>query len=218
MKLYTLALWVLVGLCMSCNQKAGSSKESMALIQTPLGNIKVKLYNHTPKHKENFIKLVQQGYYDDLLFHRVIPSFMMQGGDPNSKNAPQEARLGNGGPGYTLPAEIKSKHFKGALAAARLGDAVNPAKESSGSQFYIVQGRPVNRTELTMMSRGKNIQYSEEEMKKYETLGGTPFLDGDYTVFGEVVEGMEVVDAICVQPCDEANRPTTNITMKIKLL
>lgn len=202
----------------SCNGPSSKSKGTLALIETNKGSIKIKLYDSTPKHKENFIKLVKQGYYNDLLFHRVIQGFMMQGGDPQSKNAGPGVMLGNGGPGYTIPAEIGGKHFKGALAAARLGDAVNPAKESSGSQFYIVQGRPVNRAEITMMSRGKNLQYTEEETKKYETLGGTPFLDGDYTVFGEVVEGMEVIDAICMQPCDQGNRPTTNITMKIRML
>ncbi|MBK8954498.1 MAG: peptidylprolyl isomerase [Saprospiraceae bacterium] len=203
----------------SCKDGGKSSaKGTLAVIETSHGNIKIRLYDSTPKHKENFIKLVKSGFYDGLLFHRVISGFMMQGGDPVSKDAPPGIMLGNGGPGYTIPAEIGAKHFKGALAAARLGDSANPKRESSGSQFYIVQGKPVSSDELIMMTRSKNIAYTEEDKKKYATLGGAPFLDGEYTVFGEVVEGLNVVDAICSQPCEPNSRPVTDVKMKIRML
>lgn len=193
-------------------------KETLVMIETPMGKMKVRLYDSTPKHKENFIKLVQQGFYDDLLFHRVIRDFMCQGGDPASKGAPAGTMLGAGGPGYTIPAEFGKLHFKGALAAARTGNQMNPKKESSGSQFYIVQGQPVDPGQLKMLASGKNIQYSQEDINKYATLGGAPFLDGDYTVFGEVIEGMEVIDQICSTSCDANNRPLQDIKMKIRIL
>ncbi|MBK9108575.1 MAG: peptidylprolyl isomerase [Saprospiraceae bacterium] len=219
MKNYVIILLLSLGTTIACNEgNKSSTKGTLAVIETPHGNIKIKLYDSTPKHKENFIKLVKSGFYDGLLFHRVIQGFMMQGGDPVSKDAPPGIMLGNGGPGYTIPAEIGAKHFKGALAAARLGDSANPKRESSGSQFYIVQGRPMSADELNMMSRGKNVQYTEEEKQKYSTIGGSPFLDGDYTVFGEVVDGLKVVDAICNQPSNENSRPLTDVKMKIRLL
>lgn len=189
----------------------------MAVIETDFGKITVRLYDSTPKHKENFIRLVKEGYYDGLLFHRVIQGFMMQGGDPASKNAPAGAMLGNGGPGYTVPAEIGGKHFKGALAAARMGDAANPQRASSGSQFYIVQGKPIAAADLQQMAAASGVRYTPEETQAYAQRGGTPFLDGAYTVFGEVVEGMEVIDAICNQPCDPANRPVKDVAMKIRM-
>ncbi len=197
---------------------SGGSKDSLVLIETEMGNIKLKLYDSTPKHKANFLKLAKEGYYDGLLFHRVIKNFMMQGGDPQSKNAAPGAMLGAGGPDYKIPAEIGKFHFKGALAAARQGNQVNPNRESSGSQFYIVQGQPIDRSQLPMMTQGKNVKYSMDDIKKYETLGGTPFLDGDYTVFGEVVEGLDVVDKICAVQCDASNRPVKDIKMKVRVL
>ena len=214
-KIFVLLLISMFAL-VSCNQN--KPKGTMMLIETKYGNMKVLLYDSTPKHKANFLSLVKEGYYNDLLFHRVIMHFMMQGGDPVSKDAPQGILLGNGGPNYTIPAEIGKYHFKGALAAARLGDQANPAKASSGSQFYIVQGKPVTQAEITMMTANKNIKYTPEEIKKYETLGGAPFLDGDYTVFGEVVDGLDVIDAVCKQKCDQNNRPLEDIKMKIRLL
>ena len=201
----------------ACSGKKGVAEESMAVIETDFGKITVRLYDSTPKHKENFVRLVREGYYDGLLFHRVIQGFMMQGGDPGSKNAPAGAMLGNGGPGYTVPAEIGRKHFKGALAAARMGDAANPHRASSGSQFYIVQGKPVGSADLQQMAAASGVHYTPEEMQTYAQRGGTPFLDGAYTVFGEVVEGMEVIDAICSQPCDPANRPLKDVSMKIRM-
>ncbi len=198
--------------------KSGGSKESIVVIETEMGNMKVKLYDSTPKHKENFLKLAKEGYYNDLLFHRVIPKFMLQGGDPQSKNAPAGTALGVGGPDYKIPAEIGRFHFKGALAAARQGNQVNPNRESSGSQFYIVQGQPTDRAQLPMMTQGKNVKYTEEDMKKYETIGGAPFLDGDYTVFGEVIEGLQVIDQISAVQCDGGNRPLKDIKMKLRIL
>ncbi len=189
-----------------------------ALIHTDYGDMKVKLYNTTPQHRDNFVKLIKEGYYDDLLFHRVINGFMIQGGDPQSKNAPAVAHLGSGGPGYTVPAEIGRYHFKGALAAARTGGPSNPKKASSGSQFYIVQGRPVSEGQLKMMEQKKGIKYTPEDIKRYKEQGGTPFLDNDYTVFGEVIEGIEVIDKIAQVQTGEADRPVKDVKMKIELV
>ena len=189
-----------------------------ALIHTDYGDMKVKLYNTTPQHRDNFVKLIKEGYYDDLLFHRVINGFMIQGGDPQSINAPAGAHLGSGGPGYTVPAEIGRYHFKGALAAARTGGPSNPKKASSGSQFYIVQGRPVSEGQLKMMEQKKGIKYTPEDIKRYKEQGGTPFLDNDYTVFGEVIEGLEVIDKIAQVQTGEADRPVKDVKMKIELV
>jgi cyclophilin family peptidyl-prolyl cis-trans isomerase len=250
-----------------------TQKRRKVEIQTQFGNMVVELYNETPKHRDNFIKLVSQKYYDDVLFHRVIKNFMVQGGDPNSRNAQPGQQLGNGGPDYTIDAEILPQlfHKKGALAAARQGDNVNPLKKSSGSQFYIVQGNIVPPQQLTAMQSRANqnqiqaltrqymaknpkieskikafqdagqhdsvneifksvmelvqkspeykpMQYSEDQIKSYSTLGGTPHLDGGYTVFGEVISGLHVVDSIAAQPTGPADRPKSDIKMKIRVL
>lgn len=187
--------------------------EAMVLIETNLGNIKVKLYDSTPQHKENFLKLAREGFYNGTLFHRVIPGFMIQGGDPDSRNAQPGQRLGVGGPGYTIPAEIGAKHFRGALSAARQGDQVNPEKRSSGSQFYIVQNGPVPEAQLNQIIQQKGLQYTPEERDYYLKVGGTPFLDGDYTVFGQVVEGLDVVDKIAAVQRDGADRPVQDVKM-----
>ena len=171
-------------------------KQELILIETDYGNMKIALYDSAPLHKENFLKLAKEGFYDDLLFHRVINGFMIQGGDPESKDAPANKPLGAGGPGYTLDAEIGAYHFKGTVAAARRGGPGNPEKKSSGSQFYIVQGRPANGAQLEQMASQKGITYSAEDIARYEENGGTPFLDNDYTVFGEVVEGMDVLNKL----------------------
>ena len=189
-----------------------------ALIQTSYGDVKVKLFNSTPKHRDNFIKLAEQGYYDSLLFHRVIPGFMIQGGDPDSKAAPAGQPLGQGGPGYTLDAEIGELHYKGALAAARLGDNQNPQRRSSGSQFYIVEGRPINEDLLQNMSQQAGINYTEEQKQRYLQEGGYPPLDGQYTVFGEVVEGMEVVSKIATVPRSPMDRPQQDVRMTVTIL
>lgn len=192
--------------------------ESMVLIETTLGNIKVKLYDSTPQHRDNFLKLAKEGYLDGTLFHRVIPGFMVQGGDPDSKTAKPGQPLGMGGPGYTIPAEIGARHYRGALSAARQGDEVNPEKRSSGSQFYIVQNGPVPQAQLDQIIQAKGLQYTPEERDYYLKVGGVPFLDGDYTVFGQVVEGLEVVDKIANAQRDPRDRPMADISMKVKLI
>lgn len=189
-----------------------------AEIVTDYGVMKVMLYNNTPKHRDNFIKLAKEGFYNDLLFHRVIKEFMLQGGDPDSKNATPDRLLGQGGPGYDLDAEIESPHIKGALAAARLGDEVNPERKSSGSQFFIVDGRTFSDAELNEIEQRFNIQFTEEQRKFYKEVGGAPFLDGQYTVFGQVVEGIEVIDKIAEVQTDNVNRPVQDIRMKIRIL
>ena len=239
-------------------------KETKLKIETSAGDITVKLYNETPKHRDNFIKLVKEGVYDSTLFHRVIKQFMIQAGDPDSKNASDTAMLGSGDVGYTIPAEFNPKFFhkKGVLAAARQGDDVNPEKASSGCQFYIVTGRKFTEPQLLGMENKINEQREEalfdslarqhmkeiykmrkagdnagllelqdtleaqareladkeekfrftpEQIKAYSTIGGAPHLDGSYTVFGEVTEGMEVVDNIEIAKTNRADRPIENI-------
>lgn len=195
----------------------GGEKHQYVSIETEYGTMKAKLYNDTPQHRDNFVKLVQEGFYDDLLFHRVINGFMIQGGDPNSKNAAPNAPLGAGGPGYQVPAEIKNFHFKGTLAAARTGDQVNPEKKSSGSQFYIVQGTPQTESTLRSFAQQRGITYSDEDIQRYTTAGGTPQLDNEYTVFGEVVEGLDVIDKIAAVQTGRGDRPVQDVKMKIKL-
>ncbi len=272
MKRFALIMAIaLFAVVVSCGVNAKKSDETIVSIKTDYGEIKVKLYNDTPRHKENFLKLVNEGFYNDLLFHRVINNFMIQGGDPNSKNAEPNAMLGSGGPGYTIPAEILPNHFhkKGALAAARLGGPKNPGKESSGSQFYIVKGKVFRPGELDSMNvivnnqrkemmmreqfnvekskfdaiRGKNdpagfniilaelrtkvdsiyaagpqFSLTDEQREIYSTIGGYPSLDGEYTVFGEVVEGMDVLDKIAAVDTNNANRPLEDIKMKVELV
>jgi cyclophilin family peptidyl-prolyl cis-trans isomerase len=189
---------------------------------TDSGTIILRLYDQTPLHRDNFIKLVKQHYFDSLLFHRVIKNFMIQGGDPDSKHAKPRVLLGNGGPGYTIPAEFDTSlfHKKGVLAAAREGDNVNPVKASSASQFYIVQGKVFTDAGLDSVEKfrlkGRKIPLTHREV--YKTLGGTPHLDMNYTVFGEVESGLEVVDKIAAAPRDSNNRPLTDIRMKMRLL
>ena len=240
-------------------------------IQTTLGDIVIRLYDETPLHRDNFIKLAKEGFYDGTLFHRVIKDFMIQGGDPESKGAPAGQMLGTGGPGYTIPAEIKEGliHKRGALAAARQGDEVNPERESSGSQFYIVWGQTYKegqirqiekqlamqaeqqvfnslvaerRKEIMQLRRDRNqealmalqdelIAQTEAIIKEkgttkltdlqketYTTLGGTPHLDGQYTVFGEVEEGLDVVEQIQNVDTLRGDRPKADITMKMSVL
>lgn len=240
-------------------------KETVVLMKTDKGDIKIKLYNETPKHRDNFLKLVDDGVYEGLLFHRVIKDFMVQGGDPESKNAPKGKMLGAGDVGYTIPAEFvypKYYHKKGALAAARQGDQVNPQKESSGCQFYIVTGKKYSEQELKSMEKQMNeakvtnifnsiarknmalirelqqkqdqnalydlqekiyaeaveeakktpdFKFTSEQIADYTTLGGTPFLDNQYTVFGEVVDGLDVIDSIQVVKTDRSDRPVDDV-------
>lgn len=188
-------------------------------IQTGYGNMVFELYNSTPLHRDSFIKLIDSGFYDNLLFHRVIYDFMIQGGDPDSKNAGPEKRLGSGGPGYLIPAEIGALHVRGALAAARIGGKANPYKLSSGSQFYIVQGlQKLNELDLEEAVRQHNRNYTEEEKKIYLEQGGYPALDNEYTVFGKLVEGFDVLDKIAMVETDSDDRPLQNLAMKIRVI
>ena len=245
----------------------------MLKIETSLGDIKVKLYNETPKHRDNFIKLAKEGMYNGTLFHRVIKDFMVQAGDPDSKNAPKGKMLGAGDVGYTIPAEFvypKYFHKKGALSAARQGDNVNPNKESSGCQFYIVTGKVYNDSTLLGMEQQMNenkltnifnalaqkhmkeiykmrkandedglydlqeklfaqaqeeaakqpeFHFTKEQIEAYTTVGGTPHLDGEYTVFGEVVDGMDIVDKIQNVKTDRSDRPEDDVKIiKVSVL
>ncbi|NUM51991.1 MAG: peptidylprolyl isomerase [Flavobacteriales bacterium] len=203
------------------NNSELNPEQKMVLIETSLGNITVKLYNETPLHRDNFLKLVEDTFYNGCIFHRIINQFMIQGGDPDSKSPKPNQVLGNGGPGYTIAAEIVPKlfHKKGVLAAARLGDNVNPDKESSGSQFYIVQGKKFSSADLDMLETRMGTKFSTEQRDAYTNTGGTPHLDGNYTVFGEVVEGLEVVDKIAqVQTHPANNRPLQDIKMNMKII
>lgn len=195
-------------------------QECLVELETSYGIITIKLFDSTPQHRDNFLKLVEQEFYDDLLFHRVINGFMIQGGDPQSKNAPADKRLGSGGPGYTVPAEFVDSlmHVKGALAAARQGDQVNPEKRSSGSQFYIVHGRPVSEKDMEMIEARKGFRYSKDQREAYLENGGTPFLDRDYTVFGIVVKGLDVIDKIAAVATKSGDRPKEDVKMKLRAI
>lgn len=193
-------------------------------IKTNFGTMVLKLYNETPLHRDNFIKLVQEKFYDGVLFHRIIEGFMIQGGDPKSINAPDSVMLGDGeAPGDRIPAEFKNNlvHKKGALAAARDN---NPEKASSNCQFYIVQGKKtetvdeINMMECNVRSANPSFTYSTTQRNLYKTIGGTPFLDQNYTVFGEVVKGLEVIDKIAAMPKNDNDRPLQNISMTVRML
>ncbi len=180
---------------------------------TSQGKITLRLYDETPLHRDNFLKLVENHTYDGLLFHRVIKNFMVQAGDPKSRDAKPGQPLGDGTLGYTVPAEFRPAliHKRGALCAARQGDQVNPKKASSATQFYIVQGQVWDDKTLDMMEQRFGKKFTAEQRKVYTTVGGTPHLDGDYTVFGEVVDGMEVVNKISDLPCDRMDRPVEDV-------
>jgi len=260
-------LSVVTALNSSCQTKQTKNPvEKIILIETSLGNIKVKLYNETPQHRDNFVKLVNEGFYNGLIFHRVIKNFMVQGGDPQSRNPQPNKQYGSGGPSYTIPAEFNPTliHKKGALAAARTGDQINPEKRSSGSQFYIVQGKKLSDQELDQMemsisqqplqamfnkiiadeeqkltAQGAKIsydslvdiarkqvlakwdtmekfKYTPEQREAYKALGGTPLLDGSYTIFGETIEGLDVVDKIAAVETAPGDRPVQDV-MIIKM-
>ncbi|MBR4468234.1 MAG: peptidylprolyl isomerase [Bacteroidales bacterium] len=204
MKKLIIAALVLVGL--TCQAQKTTEKETVVVIKTSMGTIKAKLYNDTPKHRDNFIKLVNEGWYNGSPFHRVIKDFMIQGG----QNA--DGRLD---PGYRVPAEFKGNHFhkKGALCAARQPDQVNPQKASSGSQFYIVQGKVYDDRTLDMFEGRMGKVFSARQRQAYRTVGGTPHLDGEYTVFGEVIEGLEVVDKIAAVKTGRMDVPVEPVTI-----
>jgi cyclophilin family peptidyl-prolyl cis-trans isomerase len=209
--LVILLLLVVLG---SCN----SDKRKFVELETDFGTMKIVLYDETPVHRDNFVKLVEEGFYDDLLFHRVMKDFMIQGGDPDSRTAERGQGLGTGGPGYTLEAEIGAPHLYGTLAAARTGGPSNPDKRSSGSQFYIVQGHKYTDVALGTLEIQKNIKYNDAQRAIYIDRGGTAELDMEYTVFGEVVEGFEVIDKIALVQTDGRNRPVQDVRMKIRVI
>ena len=216
-KIYFLTFFLLTA--MICNaqttekQNVITHKGVSVKMVTNYGDMVLLLYDETPLHRDNFVKLVEDGTYNGLLFHRVIEHFMVQAGDPQSRDAKPGARLGAGTLGYTVPAEIKPGlfHKRGALCAARQGDEVNPKRESSASQFYIVQGNVWSEADLNMMEQRFGKHFTDEQRQVYTTLGGTPHLDGDYTVFGELVEGMDVVNKIAAAPRDRFDRPVEDI-------
>jgi cyclophilin family peptidyl-prolyl cis-trans isomerase len=269
MRFTLLSLFFILVVFQGCKNEP---KNQIVVIKTEFGDMKIKLYDETPRHRDNFIRLTKDGFYNNLLFHRVINEFMIQGGDPDSKNAKPGVQLGNGGPGYDLPAEIRFPqlfHKKGVIAAAREGDNVNPEKKSSGSQFYIVQGKTFTDEELnkvedrvngmmkkqvyyTLMSTHKDslialqkdrkfdeytalqqkikveIEQKTKGLEKftipdslreiYKTVGGTPHLDTNYTVFGEVIEGFNVIDSIAGVKTDPNNRPLKDIKMTVEIV
>ena len=211
----------MMGMSFSVNE----SEDQFVLISTSMGEMKLKLYNDTPMHRDNFIKLAKEGYYNGMMFHRVMNDFMIQGGDPESKGAAPGQNLGKGGPGYTVPAEILHNriHKKGALCAARKPDRVNPEFASSGSQFYIVEGKVMDPNTVVSLEQRRNTSlaedqqwsYTDDQVHTYSTIGGAPHLDGTYTVFGELVEGFETLDAISAMATDKMSRPTSDITMQV---
>jgi len=272
-----IALFSIVFLFNQCKNSEKLPKGDIVHIQTTLGEVVIKLYDDTPKHRDNFKKLASEGYFNGMLFHRVIKEFMIQAGDPNSKTAKKGEQLGSGGPGYTIDAEFDPKlyHKRGAVCAARQGDQVNPEKKSSGSQFYIVVGKKYTDEELDMIENQSEAQllmpyvkeylqdpkneevlkeiqeknmagdregldsllqavtdkvakkhpkvnplkFTKEQRETYKTIGGTPFLDGNYTVFGEVIKGMDIVDKIANVKTDKNDRPLEDvkiISMKVK--
>jgi peptidyl-prolyl cis-trans isomerase B (cyclophilin B) len=194
--------------------------EPFVKIETDSGMMIAKLYSQTPLHRDNFVKHVKERFYDGLLFHRVIKDFIIQGGDPLSRNARPGVQLGEGGVKNTIPAEIDSSFFhkKGALAAAREADDVNPDRASSGSQFYIVEGKTYTDAELNKIEEHFNIKIPESRREVYRTVGGSPFLDMSYTIFGQVIYGLDVIDKIASAATDENDRPLKDIKMKITLL
>jgi cyclophilin family peptidyl-prolyl cis-trans isomerase len=210
MKKLILAALIIAGLTCTAQQKDASkcsaNKETVVVIKTSMGTIKAKLYNDTPLHRDNFIKLAKEGWYNGSPFHRVIKNFMIQGGQKSD---------GRIDPGYTVPAEFKDNHFhkKGALCAARQGDQVNPKKASSGCQFYIVQGKVYDDKALDLMENRSGKVLSATQRQAYKTVGGTPHLDGNYTVFGEVTEGLEVVDKIAAVKTGQMDVPVEPVTI-----
>ncbi len=191
----------------------------MVRIETNMGTMKVALFDDTPLHRDNFLKLAESGFYDGLLFHRVIEDFMIQAGDPESRNAPREAKLGEGNNGYIIPPEFDLPylyHWRGALAAAREPDEVNPDQYSSGCQFYIVWGKkfkpaPLDKVEYQLAEKG--IGMSKQQRDDYEMRGGCPHLDGSYTVFGEIIEGLPIVEQIQAVQTDERDRPLEDVVI-----
>jgi peptidyl-prolyl cis-trans isomerase B (cyclophilin B) len=209
-----------LGLCLSlfvenpAFAQKKSKRDYLVTVSTRFGDLKLVLFDQTPKHKQNFLNLTAKKFYNDLLFHRVIEGFMIQGGDPNSKGAPDNVQLGNGDVGYRVPAEIRPElfHRKGALAAARDN---NPEKSSSGCQFYIVQGKIWSDADLERQMVRSGRTFTDEQKRVYKTEGGSPHLDGGYTVFGQTIAGLAVVDSIAKQPRNAYDRPLRDVTMRV---
>jgi len=212
-KLLLLIVMILVTSASTYQVQKGDLTKDIELVTTK-GTLVIRLSDSTPLHRNNFIKLVNQHFYDGLLFHRVMSQFMVQTGDPKSKNAKPGEALGQGGPGYAVPAEIKPYlfHKKGALAAARTPDEINPTRESNGSQFYLVHGRVYSDEELNSVeTRLNGYKIPEAHREVYKTIGGTPSLDQKYTVFGEVIKGISVIDSIAAVTTGERNRPVEDV-------
>lgn len=211
MKKTLLALLSILFVCQLAQSQDSTEKQVKIKIATSMGDIECVLYNETPKHRDNFVKLIKEGWFNGSNFHRVINHFMIQGGG-NADGRPD--------PGYKVPAEFVygKYHKKGALAAARQSDQVNPMKASSGSQFYIVQGREFTAEQLNMFEKRTGYKYTEEMRQTYATIGGTPHLDGGYTVFGEVTKGLELIDQIGAVKTARGDRPLTPVTMSISII
>lgn len=207
MKKLTLSLFAL-----ALSSSLSFAQRTKIAITTEMGKIVMELYDETPKHRDNMIKLAKEKFFDSTLFHRVIPNFVIQGGDPNSKNAVPSAMLGNGETGYRVDAEFNDSaiHKYGALGMARDN---NPAKASSGCQFYIVTGKKLTDDELNSLEQRNNRKYSASQREIYKTKGGTAMLDGGYTVYGEVIEGMDIVEKISNEPRNQMDRPNKDIRM-----
>ncbi len=222
MKLYKIlafAFFAMAGIAAALPESPQYDDEPIVLISTPYGHMKAILYNDTPKHRDNFLKLAKEGFYDGTTFHRVIKGFMIQGGDPNSKEG-SDGKLGHGGPKYTIESEIREKHFhkKGALSAARKPDRSNPERVSSSSQFFIAHGRTYRSDDLDRYEEKYGKTYSTIQRRHYRVVGGAPKLDGEYSVFGEVIEGLEVLDMIAGVPTGEKDKPLEDVPMTVRIL
>ncbi len=216
---FILALF-LVSCSVSKKASVSPAKPVQVKVTTDSGTIILMLYDKTPLHRDNFVKLVKEKFYDGLLFHRVVNNFMVQGGDPDSRNAKPGARLGDGSLKYTIPAEFDTTlfHKRGALAAAREADESNPTKASSSTQFYIVDGQTFTDSQMDRIEEKNKVGIPQNHREFYKTVGGTPFLDMSYTVFGEVIGGMDVVEKIANSPKDENNRPLHDIKMEMEII
>ena len=192
-------------------------KPNMVEVTTDFGDFTIRLYDETAKYRKNFIDLVQEGFYDSLLFHRVMPDLIIQGGDPESKNAPKGKFLGRGNVDYTIRPDFRYVHTFGAISGARKPDEVNPQKNSSGSQFFIVIGHSVTDQELDKIQKEKGIQYTPEQRRLYKLVGGIPQFDNEYSVFGEVTDGMDVVKKISRLRTDPNDRPVEDVRMYMKI-
>jgi cyclophilin family peptidyl-prolyl cis-trans isomerase len=221
-----ISLLLLIAIIHSCNPKLSNGLRIKDLNKdvemiTDKGTIIIRLSDSTPLHRDNFLRLAKQGYYDSMLFHRVIKEFMIQSGDPNSKHAKPAEQLGNGDPGYSIPAEFRESlfHHKGVIAAAREGDDANPNKASSGSQFYIVEGKKYSLDLLTKGEKTSKRKMPDKQKEVYNKMGGVPWLDGGYTVFGEVIKGFDVIDSIAIVKTDSLDRPIKDVRIiKMKLI